>query len=186
MAILLTTPRLTIRDWAPDDAAAAFAVYGEERLAPWLLPALSPIPDVTAMRCVLESEQPWPDAIPPSGHWALALRGEGLVVGGVSLRLLPPYEEDLEICWQLARSHWRHGYAAEAGRALARWAFTHGADEVFAVVWPGNDRSAATARRIGMEWVGETDKYYQRLLQVYRLRPGDLNVSVIHEGSAAR
>jgi hypothetical protein len=25
-----------------------------------------------------------------------------------------------------------------------------------------------------MEWVGETDKYYARTLQVYRLRPADL------------
>jgi hypothetical protein len=25
-----------------------------------------------------------------------------------------------------------------------------------------------------MEWVGETDKYYERTLQVYRIREGDV------------
>jgi hypothetical protein len=32
----------------------------------------------------------------------------------------------------------------------------------------------ATVRRIGMEWVGETEKYHGLRLQQYRLRPGDL------------
>ena len=50
MAVLLTTARLVIRDWAPDDAVAAFAVYGEGRVARWLFPE---IPDVPAMRGVL-------------------------------------------------------------------------------------------------------------------------------------
>jgi hypothetical protein len=30
------------------------------------------------------------------------------------------------------------------------------------------------ARRIGMEWTGDSDKYYDLHLQVYRLRPDDL------------
>ena len=33
-----------------------------------------------------------------------------------------------------------------------------------------------TATSIGMEWVGETDKYYDLRLQVYRLRKGELDV----------
>jgi RimJ/RimL family protein N-acetyltransferase len=42
------------------------------------------------------------------------------------------------------------------------------------VVRPANRRAEATVRRLGMEWVGETDKYYDLRLQVYRLRPADL------------
>ena len=34
--------------------------------------------------------------------------------------------------------------------------------------------SEKVARRLGMQWVGETDKYYDLRLQVYRLRPTDL------------
>ena len=48
-----------------------------------------------------------------------------------------------------------------------------GIDELLAVVRPANRRAEATVRRLGMEWVGETDKYYDLRLQVYRLRPAD-------------
>ena len=41
---------------------------------------------------------------------------------------------------------------------------------------PRNERAARTATSIGMEWVGETEKYYDLRLQVYRLRRGELDV----------
>ncbi|MFD0508065.1 GNAT family N-acetyltransferase [Streptomyces chiangmaiensis] len=88
---------------------------------------------------------------------------------------------DLEIGWQLARPFWGRGLATEAGHGAAHYAFTAGVDEVFAVVRPHNTRGIATARRVGMEWVGETDKYYELTLQVYRLREGDLDVPPLLE-----
>jgi hypothetical protein len=48
---------------------------------------------------------------------------------------------------------------------------------VFAVVRLGNTRGVATARRVGMEWVGETDKYYGLAMQVYRIRAAELDGS---------
>ena len=45
-----------------------------------------------------------------------------------------------------------------------------------------NARGAATAQRVGMEWVGETDKYYDLRLQVYRLRKGDLDAPAVSAG----
>jgi len=79
--------------------------------------------------------------------------------------------------WQLNPQTWGRGYATEAGRAVARWAFAEGFDEVVAVARVTNARAAATARRIGMEWVGETEKYYGLRLQVFRLRPADLDAA---------
>lgn len=59
---------------------------------------------------------------------------------------------------------------------MLRWAFTSGsADELYAVARPKNTRAIATAGRLGMEWVGETDKYYDLTLQVYRVRAADLD-----------
>jgi hypothetical protein len=46
---------------------------------------------------------------------------------------------------------------------------------MFAVVRLGNARGVATARRVGMKWVGETDKYYDLALQIYRLTAADLD-----------
>ncbi|MEU8176490.1 hypothetical protein AB0C14_26765 [Microbispora hainanensis] len=62
----------------------------------------------------------------------------------------------------------------------------YGSPEVFAVARPTNERGARAARRIGMEWVGETDKYYDLRLQVFRLRKGDLDTSVLAPGPVER
>jgi RimJ/RimL family protein N-acetyltransferase len=176
MAKRLETERLVLRPWRVDDADAALGVYGDGSVARWLSPAMDSVPDLNAMRLVL---QQWTaeDArlVPPAGRWAIELRDDKRVMGGAILLPLPPGDEDLEMGWQLRPDAWGHGYATEAGRALARWAFDEGFDEVLAVVRPANERAAATARRIGMEWVGETEKYYDLRLQVYRVRPGDLD-----------
>ena len=50
MQPLVTTARLTLRDWSPDDAPAALAIYGSSEVAHWLTPVLGQIADVDAMR----------------------------------------------------------------------------------------------------------------------------------------
>jgi RimJ/RimL family protein N-acetyltransferase len=171
----LETDRLLIRDWTEDDAKAALEIYGTDDVARWLTPALQRVGDLDAMRAVLQA---WieaaPNLVPPAGRWAITRRDDGAVVGGLVIRLLPPYEEDLEIGWQLAPSAWGNGYATEASRALMRWAFDQGTDELYAVARPNNTRAIATAKRLGMDWTGETEKYYDLRLQVYRLRASEL------------
>lgn len=171
----LTTERLVVREWRLDDAAAALAIYGTEKVIRWLTPAMGQVTDEAAMEAVLQA---WIEAqhnLPsPRGRWAVERREDGAVIGGLGIRLLPPYKEDLELSWQLRPEAWGHGYAAEAGRALAGWAFTQEIDELFAVARPANTRAIATAKRLGMTWVGETDKYYNLRLQVFRIRPSDL------------
>jgi RimJ/RimL family protein N-acetyltransferase len=175
MEPLTTAERLLLRPWDVEDAKAALAIYGTAEVTRWLTPVMGQVDDVTAMRTLLErwiAEQP--DQLPPRGRWAVQLRDTGEVIGGVAIRLLPPYEEDLELSWQLRPDAWGYGYASEAARALAEWAFTQEIDELFAVARPNNTRAIATARRIGMEWVGETTKYYDLRLQVFRLRQTEL------------
>lgn len=182
MAFPLETERLRIRPWASSDTADALATYGVADVTGWLTPATDRIGDAAAMRAVLGA---WSEAqlnlAPPRGRWAIERRVDGVVVGGLAIRLLPPYQEDLEISFQLRPDAWGHGYATEAAAALIGWAFTHEAEELFAVARPDNRRAIATARRLGMAWVGETDKYYERRLQVYRIRPGDLAIDPMIE-----
>ena len=171
----IETPRLTLRAWAVTDAPAALAVYGAEDVTRWLSPAMERVADVAEMESLIER---WSaeELEPPQRRWAIELRDGGVLVGSTTLRALPPGEEDLEIGWQLAPEHWGHGYGVEAAHAVAHYAFEEGAEELFSVVRPRNARGIAVARRIGMEWVGETEKYYDLRLQVYRLRKGELDV----------
>ncbi|MGH3899416.1 MAG: GNAT family N-acetyltransferase [Pseudonocardiaceae bacterium] len=174
MEELLRTDRLLVRGWSVADAEAALKIYGHDDVSRWLHEQVR-IPDTATMRIVLQG---WAaarnDMAPGTGRWALVLLDGGALVGGITLLPMPVPEADVEIGYQLAPEYWGRGYITEVARALARWAFRHSLVELFALVAPDNTRAAATARRIGMEWVGESDKYHRRQLQVFRLRPDDL------------
>jgi RimJ/RimL family protein N-acetyltransferase len=174
MAEQLLTERLTLRPWQVSDAAAALSAYGDDAVARWLAPAMDQVRDEAAMRLVL---QQWvaedSRLLTPAGRWAIELRQDGTLVGGATLLPLQP-DDEYEMGWQLCPGAWGQGYATEAGVALGRWAFGQGLEQVIALVRPANDRAQSTVRRIGMEWVGETDKYHHLRLQEFRLRPADL------------
>jgi RimJ/RimL family protein N-acetyltransferase len=174
---VITTARLRLRPWHPDDADAALDIYGHAEVARWLAPAIAQVPDASAMRELLSCWTANCTVLEaPANRWAVQLREDDSLIGGAALLPLPPYGVDLEIGWQLAPTAWGQGFGAEAGHAVAHYAFESGIDELFAVVRPGNANGARTAKRVGMEWVGETEKYYDLRLQVYRLRKGDLDV----------
>lgn len=171
----IETSRLVLRPWSTDDAPAALAVFGDDSVTRWLSPAMGRVDSVEAMATVLSTWIAFPPPS-PAGRWAVTAADDGRLLGGVAVLPLPPERSDLEIGWQLDPSAWGQGYAAEAGHAVAHHAFESGVEELFAVVRPRNERGARTATSIGMEWVGETEKYYDLRLQVYRLRKGELDV----------
>jgi ribosomal-protein-alanine N-acetyltransferase len=181
MAELLRTRRLLVRDWSDADAEAALKLYGHENLKRWApkFVGISEISNATVMQQVLRQwaiEQR--EMSPGTGRWALVVLDGGTLVGGISLLPMPVPEADVEIEYQLAPEYWGRGYITEAAQALAHWAFKHSLVELFALVERDNPRAAATARRIGMEWVGESEKYHGMTLQVFRLRPDDLASAV--------
>ncbi len=174
MASRLVTDRLVLRPWQVDDAPAALRSYGDAEVARWLSPTMDQVIDEGAMGVVL---QQWiaedTRMLTPAGRWAIELRDGGEVIGGATLLPLPP-DDEYEMGWQLERSRWGNGYATEAGMAVAQWAFRQGLEQVIALVRPANSRAAGTVRRLGMEWVGDTEKYHHLRLQEFRLRPADL------------
>jgi len=173
--LTINTERLVLRPWTPQDASAGLAIFGNDQVTHWLTPAMEPVGDDAEMLAALER---WAkedfEADPPTGHWAVRRGQDDALVGSITLRRMPPYHEDLELAWQFSPDHWGSGYATEAARAVAAWAFARSAHELFAVMRPANERAEKLAGRLGMQWVGETNKYYDLRLQVYRLRPTDL------------
>ncbi|MFJ7152075.1 GNAT family N-acetyltransferase [Streptomyces sp. NPDC100445] len=57
---------------------------------------------------------------------------------------------ETEIGWRLGRAHWGRGYATAAARETLRRVRAAGVPGVVAVVRPGNERSLAVTRRLGM------------------------------------
>jgi RimJ/RimL family protein N-acetyltransferase len=183
---VLTSRRLRLRPWTADDADAAVEIFGVQGVSQWLTPAMSRVPDVAAMRSVLEAWSAEDERlVPPLGRWAVELAAapaagnppdsaDNPVVGAVALLPLPPDAEDAEIAWATNPRFQGNGYATEAADTLIRWAFSAGLPEVFAVSRPANRAGARVSEHLGMEWVGQTSKYYGLNLVVHRARPGDL------------
>jgi RimJ/RimL family protein N-acetyltransferase len=169
---VLETDRLIARPWTPGepDLAAAYDIYSRPEVARWIGAPAEPAE--IKVRIERWSE---PTTDPTYGVWAVEERSvPDRPIGSVLLRPLPPDEEDVEVAWHLHPRVWGRGYATEIGRVAARRAFETGIEEVFAIVRPGNERSTAVARRLGMEYVGRTDKYFGLHAELYRLRPADL------------
>ena len=164
-----TTERLAMRPYSGDDAAAAYEIYKLWDVARWLGRKPRAVESVDEMR---ERIAAWAErnaALPPPyGLSAVTDRTTGELMGTVLLLLLPPDSTDTEIGWHLHPSNWGHGYASEAARAVLSRAFSAGLEEVYAVVRPGNEPSMDVARRLGMEHLGRTDRYYELELEVFR------------------
>jgi RimJ/RimL family protein N-acetyltransferase len=89
------------------------------------------------------------------GLWAVEVAGGASFIGFVGLAR-PSFEEHftpaVEVGWRLARDHWGHGYATEAGRA----ALAHGFEELgLAEIVSFTSRLNRPSRRV-MERLGMT------------------------------
>jgi RimJ/RimL family protein N-acetyltransferase len=66
------------------------------------------------------------------------------------------FGDEVEVGWRLARAAWGRGFATEGARlAIAAGREQLGLERVISLIVPENDRSAAVARRLGMEIGGE-------------------------------
>ncbi|MFF7450598.1 MULTISPECIES: GNAT family N-acetyltransferase [unclassified Streptomyces] len=61
---------------------------------------------------------------------------------------------EIEIGWRLGRAYWGKGYATVAARMTLERLRAAGVRNVVAMVRPGNERSVAVIRRLGMEPAG--------------------------------
>jgi RimJ/RimL family protein N-acetyltransferase len=164
------TERTRVRDWRPDEADRFFDIYSRWEVARWLGAEPKAMEDRAeadariARWAALNAD----DTV--QGRWAVERKDTGVVVGTVILVRLPDGDGELEVGWHLHPDSWGHGFATEsAAGALAR-TFAGGVEEVFAVVRPDNTASLAVCRRLGMEGLGRTDRYYDTELELFRLR----------------
>jgi RimJ/RimL family protein N-acetyltransferase len=123
--------------------------------------------------------QKWFDAPPEPqglpGRLAVVEKETDLPIGTVILKHLPDAAgiptRDVEVGWHLRVDRWGRGYATEAGRAIIAYALEIARlPEVLAVVYRENEASLRVCARLGMEHVGQTDRYYGVTLELFRAR----------------
>ena len=80
----LVTDRLVLRPWLVEDAAEALGIFGHPDVARWLSPEMDHVPDLAAMRLLLQQWVAEDDRMPPpAGRWAIDRRDDGRLLGGV-------------------------------------------------------------------------------------------------------
>jgi RimJ/RimL family protein N-acetyltransferase len=158
--VVAETPRIAIRPWRRDEADRLFDLLSRMEVVKWLSTVPKPVkhPDEAVARI-----ERWLADLatePHLGRWAAVERSTGIPAGTVVLIPLPDGNGEVEIGWHFHPDSWGKGLASEAAAALLARAFVDGLEEVWAVTDLDNDRSAAVCRRIGMQLLGITNRWY--------------------------
>jgi RimJ/RimL family protein N-acetyltransferase len=163
----LTTDRLWIRDWNPeDDAVQAFEIYGDPEVTTWLGGGSS-----STIVAVQKRLQRYVDNYAVTGQdsktgcWAIVEKSSQEIVGNILLIPLPDRDykpsSDSEIGWHFRRKSWGQGYATESARAIMDYGLgVLKLSAIHAVTMPDNARSIRVTQRLGMRPLGLTQAYY--------------------------
>ena len=180
-SIIFQSSRLYARTFMPQqDAPEAFLLYGDEEVTR-VLGAAKPSGKAssalteTADTCIAATEQRlvrYAACEGGRGIMALLRKDDHALVGTVLLKRLPNQNfeptGDWEVGWHLRRSAWGSGYASEAGAAALDYGLrTLLLPQIFAVVDSANMASRKVVERLGMIYLGQTDRYYGETLELF-------------------
>ncbi len=146
---MMTTERLLLRAWRPEDREPYAAMMADPTVGYWLA-------GTQTREAAFAAVDRLEEELARLGYGGLAVerRGDGAFLGCVALADLGdemPIAPGVEIGWRFARHAWGHGYAAEAARALLADGFLRlGLPEIVAFTASSNAKSQAVMTRIGM------------------------------------
>ena len=168
----IKTERLTLRPWEDSDADFVYDLYSR-----WVVQRF-----IGTEPSVMESRSEAAERVqrfqeldhPVHGIWAVTRTDDGQPVGTLLLKPIPASGEeplqpsnDVEIGWHFHPDHWGSGFATEAASAVLDHAFAAGLEQVVAEINPANEASQSVCRRIGMEHLGQTKKYYNAECELF-------------------
>ena len=168
--MMLTTPRLILREWRDEDLAPLATMTSDPEVMRFftdIRPGARS--DAWAARARAHFAQHG------FGIWAVEAPGVADFIGFVGLSTVPPEfptGAGVEIVWTLDRPFWRRGYALEAARAAIADGFTRlGLGEILAFTATVNLPSRALMERLGMTRDAAGDFEHPRVPEGHPLRP---------------
>jgi len=150
--LVLTGDRLTLRPWHPGDASEVTSIMADPAMHEFL-PLPNPYTRADADHFVTELGHAGRRSGTGIGN-AVVETATGRLVAAAELRLPKPRETMSEIGYWVAVAARGNGYAAEATRTLAAWAFDHGVHRVEIRCAARNVASAKTALAAGFRFEG--------------------------------
>lgn len=180
--VVLRTARLLVRGWRADEAERHFDMYRRPEVVRFLGSTPTPMPSLERAAGRIERVREFNAQAPTAcGWWAVEVVATGVVAGTVAV--LPIEDEsaagspapspapELEVAWHLHPDSQGHGYAVEAAGGVLERAHRLGVPAVLALVDPANAPSLAVARRLGLQPLGCSDRYYGKPLEVFVSHP---------------
>lgn len=151
-AVLVTTPRLVLRRFAPDDAARLFELDADPEVMRYLNGGVP-----TPMSVVEEEILPWfsvyDEAAPGVGVWAVEGREDRAFIGWVGL-MATGRRHEAALGFRLRRAAWGRGYATECAAALLTIGFDAGGlERIVATTYEDNLASRRVLEKLGMRLV---------------------------------
>lgn len=152
VAVVLATPRLTVRQFTTADAAALQAICGDRRTMRYVGDGMV----LTRARCAAWIEESLADyAARGRGAWALQVADEAAMAGYCGI-VTARRRADPELIYALRPSLWGRGLASELVPALLDHGFRScGLRRLVATVRPENLASVRVLEKSGMHCAGE-------------------------------
>ena len=153
----LETPRLILRDWAPEDAGDLYAYACSPVVGP--MAGWKPHDNLAESRNILEMFRRDGDT------WALEEKATGRVIGSVGLHRhrRPDLPADLELGYVLGEAWWGRGLMPEAAGRAVEYAFAiMQADALSVAHFPDNRQSRRVIEKLGFHFVRADTQSWQR------------------------
>ena len=146
----MTTPRLVLRPFEPDDVDDLFEYAKDPDWAEYLPDSVpQPYTRRNAEEFIARQMLASPDV---QSSWAIVLDGTG--IGGVTLNIDSRHETG-EIHYALAKTHWGRGFMPEAAGAVVDWGFgRRGLVKISTQIDVANRQSRRVVEKLGMRREG--------------------------------
>ena len=143
---IITTERLRLRGWTPTDIDAFARLNANAEFMAYLGAGV-PISRAESWRVMTMIIGHW--VLRGYGLWVVEDKFTGEFVGRVGLLKMEEWPA-LEVGWGIHPEHGGKGFATEAAKAAADWAFRNlDCESLISIIDPRNDASKAVATRIG-------------------------------------
>lgn len=170
MALILTTPRLSLREFEDTEADAAHLVRLNDNPNVTRYVGEGPV-TLAEARAIVRDRLVKQHRAHGVGRWAVELRGDGRFLGWAGLKW-EPENASYDLGYRFFEADWGQGYGREAARACLDWADQKLASaRIIGRAHPENMRSVRILEGLGGRYVGDEEEE-DGCARVFVLRAG--------------
>ncbi|PHV10478.1 GNAT family N-acetyltransferase [Chitinimonas sp. BJB300] len=146
----LHTPRLTLRELVPSDAAAVLGIHGNPEVMRWF--GSDPVKNQDEALRLIEAFAGWRKLPAPGTRWGICLNETGELIGSCGLFKWNRSWRNCTLGYELARSAWGLGFMNEALQAALDYGFAEmDLHRVQAEIHPDNLSSIKQVLKLGFQ-----------------------------------